>query len=580
VKKTKEEVEKLVYPAWDDVKKLAYKTAIEELPPGVRELISAWIAAGEGAIVSRFAGLVSDLLSGRNPLEREKQFQAAKEAAYQASPLAAGLGEWGTLGAMTLGAGLSQLSKITAAKMLGGAALGGLAGYALEGQEGVGRGALTGALAGLAPARALAESAAVGAALGIPTALKYGPEAGLYAGTVGFGAGLLKTPTVAFETRPKLALETKLDIPASVYLKYLPKVSRAALEPEPIRGLQPSEVADLAKSLSATKRYELFRDLAEEAASFLRGGTDREVVMDYLRLVREHLPAADKNRFEKALREVGIDIKEIKFRQPEYGLGEEVAEVLGKALREPVREPDARLGDVQDLARAARALKEHEYKLTDRAAEALREALPDFVRAPEAPAEAAEPGREKTAVATEPKPLSRGKTVVVTEPEPLVKTATAVKSEPPDPSKTRAVAASAGKQPTKQTAVQAQKEEQVVAPSLQTAAASVAVPESATAQTATQTAVSSATVPTQSLQSLSRLIERLPWPWPQLLEMPPEVALQIINMPLAAAGRLLGWPLPPGASPRETLGDYLGRRFGAGWERGMLARQREVWQLI
>jgi hypothetical protein len=55
--------------------------------------------------VSKFAGLVSNLLSNRNQLEREQRYLAVKKAAYKASPPAAAIGARGTLGAMAIGAG-------------------------------------------------------------------------------------------------------------------------------------------------------------------------------------------------------------------------------------------------------------------------------------------------------------------------------------------------------------------------------------------------------------------------------------------------------------------------------------------
>jgi hypothetical protein len=169
---------------------LLAKRRLESLPPGVKELVSAWIAGGNLAIGSRFGALIYDLSQGKNPLERERRYQELVSAAYETSPFAAALGEYGPLGiGAAAGVAASGFTRQALVKS-GLGALGGAAGSALLGGDPV-KGALAGAVVPHIPAKSLAYGAVTGAAVGVPTAVVHGPEAGMYAAAVGFGAGMM-----------------------------------------------------------------------------------------------------------------------------------------------------------------------------------------------------------------------------------------------------------------------------------------------------------------------------------------------------------------------------------------------------
>jgi hypothetical protein len=415
-----------------------------------------------------------------------------------------------------------------------------------------------------------------------------------------------------------------------VYLKYMPKVSRSALAPEKVHGLLPSEIADLAKSLPATKRYELFRDIAGEAASFLRGGTDREVVMDYLRMIREKLSPADRIRFDKALKEFGIDVKEIKFRQPEYGLTEEAAEALGEGLPDFTRVPEVKPqtyavagteppdpSKTKAVAAADTPTPPKDTTIVDVATgdesivvtgPRLKKKTVVITEPPRrtyaaAGTEPPDPSRVKAAAATDTPPPTRDATVTsagtrdVVATDPTLADKTLAGAGSPEPDKTMAVAASAGRQPGRQTAVQTPEgaqvsaQAQIAVPSLQTV--SVSVPESAAAQTAVQATAPSTAAPSTTtattvdttavgspkadttldstmLNKLRDLLTSLGEPWSALVQLPPTELAVVASVPVGALAQSLGWPQPRGLPPDTPLIDVV--RSGPSWERLKLGR--------
>lgn len=182
---------------------ISKRRAVEENP-----LAAALVAAGQFAVISRGIAALADLLSGRNPLEREVQYQKLVKTAFEKQPVAAWLGTGIGLGGIALG-GVASLAgrgaKTVATQMGAGAAVGaGLDAAQQIAATGkidpiqLATGAGLGALGGLMPPKALAVGAGVGAASGIAAGLQYGAASGLYTGTaVGLAAAGLSSPLLA-----------------------------------------------------------------------------------------------------------------------------------------------------------------------------------------------------------------------------------------------------------------------------------------------------------------------------------------------------------------------------------------------
>ncbi|MEM4964041.1 MAG: hypothetical protein QXT13_07830 [Pyrobaculum sp.] len=190
-------------PLKEVLKEISKRRAVEENP-----LAAALVAAGQFAVVSRGIAALADLLSGRNPLEREEQYQKLVKTAFEKQPVAAWLGTGIGLGGIVLG-GVASLAGRGAKTVVTQMGAGATVGAGLDAAQQIAAtgkidpihlaaGAGLGALGGLMPPKALAVGAGVGAASGIAAGLQYGAASGLYTGTaVGLAAAGLSSPLLA-----------------------------------------------------------------------------------------------------------------------------------------------------------------------------------------------------------------------------------------------------------------------------------------------------------------------------------------------------------------------------------------------
>jgi hypothetical protein len=392
-------------PNWPELAEVkSYKDWIESLPPGLRELYTAAVGAGQFAVVAPAADVLARWLKGEDPTKDIEKFKLVSAAASQASPWAylagtgvglggaAGLGlsyladKGAALGAQGLAQEVLTGLRASAKPALIGAGAGtafGAAEGALTGRNPVAEGAKYGSaglmlgLGGITREQllaALAESGLVGGT----TAKKYGLEKGLEAGSTAFflpltapvGRGL---GSFTLDVRPEL-VEQGADARYASLIRYIASQVRADISRPALPGLTPDDVVNLARGLrwQPDRQIDLFSAIAEDALSKMRGGGDRDVVLTQLSLIRQKLDPVSRMRFDRVLAQYGL--LDVKHAEPEYSLTDEAAAQLAQFAK--YKEPEYALTDeaAAGLNRFFK-LRNDEYALTDQAASQLAQFL-------------------------------------------------------------------------------------------------------------------------------------------------------------------------------------------------------------
>jgi len=344
-------------PTPPDLKTWLETQRIKDMPPGLRELYSAWLGAGRYAVITPALDVLTRWLRREDPTKGLEEFQTRATAASYASPWAHTVGQGVALAGLgglmaqhlaargaTLGArgaveqflaGLRQTAKPAVAGGAAGAAAGAAVGAA-AGRDPLAEAAkfgTLGALIGLGgvPRERLIAAGLLGGVVGGSTAKEYGATKGLEAGVAVFPLPIVAPERLA---RGVFAGLTAGRRPAA-------RQETAPLREVPVewvrlrRGMSVEEAASYASELrfDPAAQREFFTRLVEEALSRQRAGDVGALVQ--LRYFREWLDPASRMRFDEVLRWYGL--AEVKHRAPEYGIGEEVAPAVARLFRRDVQ---------------------------------------------------------------------------------------------------------------------------------------------------------------------------------------------------------------------------------------------------
>jgi hypothetical protein len=392
---------------------------IRALPPGLRELYSAWIGAGRFAMVTPGLDVLSRWFRREDPTAGLEAFRREAEAAARAAPLAHavgqgvgvfGLGGLAVHGLMARGAALGvrgAVEQVLAGLRAGAktAAAGGAAGAAAGAAVGAATGrdpfaeavrfGVLGATAGLGATRyQLAAGGILGGVVGGTTAMRHGVEKGIEAGAAVFPLPLVLPERLARGFFTGFAAERR----TAAGLRAVPGREVPVDWVQLRRGLSPEEVARYASELrfNPDEQRAFFKMLVEEALAKHRA--DDVGALPRLRDIMKWLDLQSRRRFEEVLREYGLvgikhrthelDLRDesarlLRFlfrRTPEYQLADETAPVLDRLFRRDAqRAPQYQLADEaapllghffrRDMRRPA------QYQLTDEAAALLNQFL-------------------------------------------------------------------------------------------------------------------------------------------------------------------------------------------------------------
>ena len=538
------------------------------MPPGLRELYSAWLGAGRYAVVTPALDVLARWLRREDPTKGLEEFQRRAEAASYASPWAhlvgqgiglAGIAGLTAEGLIARGVGASNIERLVSGLRASAkpAAVGGAAGAA----AGVAVGAATGrdplaeaakfgavgftaGLGGVTRGQ-LAAGGILGATVGGTTAREYGTTKGLEAGSTVFLLPIVAPERLArgifagFTAGRRLATQQE---PAP-----LREVPREWVKLR--RGMSPEEAAEYALELrwNPEEQREFFKKLIEEALSRERAGDAS--AFNQLRYFRMWLEPVSRQRFDQLLKEYGLI--EMKHWTHEYGLEEKYAPALARIFRRDMqRTPEYALTD------EAAALLDQFLRMGDKTVQIFMRVPAERVqifRRRVRPADASRPGRETWLVPSEASQIQ------------LFRPAQTHRLELEGA--TRQEYAFAPLVATRQD----QRQTYATAP----ATAQVAAQRTAQRTVATQTEVATTTTPGRTITTTPppETPPRTPPP-----SVPPYIPPWMLSLPVAVALPLLaqmGLRLPPPPNPHMPLGAYLRMlRFPA------LGRQREVFVLI
>jgi len=387
-----------------DIKTSLEMHRIKNMPPGLRELYSAWLGAGRYAVITPALDVLARWLRREDPTKGLEEFQTRATAASYASPWAhvlgqgfglLGLGGLAARGLMARGAELGARGAVE--QLLAGlragakpAAVGGAAGAAAGATVGAATGrdplaeavrfGVLGATAGLGATRErLIAAGLLGGAVGGSTAKEYGVEKGIEAGVAVFplpvvaperlARGVFVGLTAGRRLRSELVTEPGVATPSQQPRVELPTMQDVRMYMLLTRRSFSDVVADLARQAPPDERRGIFTNVVEMALERLRAGYDRDAVLAVLRSVRSKLDPSMRAQFDEVLRQYGLT--DVKTTTPEYQLTEESATALNQFLK--TRMPEYSLTDesAKLLNQFLKQRQEPQYALTDEVAQRL-----------------------------------------------------------------------------------------------------------------------------------------------------------------------------------------------------------------